>query len=102
MSVYARTNEYGFIETPCRKVVNGRATEEIEYLSAIEEVDQYIAQSNIAMDEKGNITADLVPCRHENEFSLTRLSARDVGLEIWKAFLLTARDLFLSSGFGLK
>ncbi len=71
LSVYARTNEYGFIETPCRKVVNGRATEEIEYLSAIEEVDQYIAQSNIEMDDKGNITADLVPCRHENEFSLT-------------------------------
>ena len=71
LSVYARTNEYGFIETPCRKVLNGRATDDIEYLSAIEEVDQYIAQSNIPMDKNGNITADLVPCRHENEFSLT-------------------------------
>ena len=71
LSVYARTNNYGFIETPCRKVVEGRVTDEIEYLSAIEEVDQYIAQSSVSLDEKGNITADLVPCRHENEFSLT-------------------------------
>lgn len=71
LSVYARTNDYGFIETPCRKVLNGRVTEEIEYLSAIEEVDQYIAQSNIDVDDTGLITADLVPCRHQNEFSLT-------------------------------
>ena len=71
LSVYARTNNYGFIETPCRKVVDGRVTDVIEFLSAIEEVDQYIAQSNVSIDEQGNITADLVPCRHENEFSLT-------------------------------
>jgi DNA-directed RNA polymerase subunit beta len=71
LSVYARTNDYGFIETPCRKVVNGRVTDEIEYLSAIEEVDQYIAQSSVVLDKKGKILADLVPCRHQNEFSLT-------------------------------
>ena len=71
LSVYARTNDYGFIETPCRKIIDGRVTDEIEYLSAIEEVDQYIAQSNVALDALGNITADLVPCRHQNEFSLT-------------------------------
>ncbi|KTD05791.1 DNA-directed RNA polymerase subunit beta [Fluoribacter gormanii] len=71
LSVYARTNDYGFIETPCRKVINGRVTDEIEYLSAIEEVDQYIAQSSVALDKEGNILADLVPCRHQNEFSLT-------------------------------
>ncbi len=71
LSVYARTNEYGFIETPCRKVIDGRVTDTIEFLSAIEEVDQYIAQSSVFVDEKGFITADLVPCRHENEFSLT-------------------------------
>ncbi|KTC88198.1 DNA-directed RNA polymerase subunit beta [Legionella cincinnatiensis] len=71
LSVYARTNDYGFIETPCRKVIDGRVTEDIEYLSAIEEVDQYIAQSSVALDENGNILADLVPCRHQNEFSLT-------------------------------
>ncbi|MCH9756642.1 MAG: DNA-directed RNA polymerase subunit beta [Gammaproteobacteria bacterium] len=71
LSVYARTNDYGFIETPCRKVVDGRVTDEIEYLSAISEVDQYIAQSSVAVDAKGKILADLVPCRHQNEFSLT-------------------------------
>ncbi|MDF1678143.1 MAG: DNA-directed RNA polymerase subunit beta, partial [Legionellaceae bacterium] len=71
LSVYARTNEYGFIETPCRKVVDGRVTGEIEYLSAISEVDQYIAQSSVAVDKTGKILADLVPCRHQNEFSLT-------------------------------
>lgn len=71
LSVYARTNDYGFIETPCRKVINGHVTDEIEYLSAIEEVDQYIAQSNVEIDKNGQITADLVPCRHGNEFALT-------------------------------
>lgn len=71
LSVYARTNDYGFIETPCRKVVDGRVTDEIEYLSAIEEVDQYIAQSSVDVDKNGKILADLVPCRHQNEFSLT-------------------------------
>lgn len=71
LSVYARTNQYGFIETPCRKVVNGVVTDEIEYLSAIEEVDQYIAQSTVPVDSNGKILADLVACRHENEFSLT-------------------------------
>jgi DNA-directed RNA polymerase subunit beta len=71
LSVYARTNDYGFIETPCRKVIDGRVTNDIEYISAIEEVDQYIAQSNIEVDENGVILEDLVPCRHQNEFSLT-------------------------------
>jgi DNA-directed RNA polymerase subunit beta len=71
LSVYARTNDYGFIETPCRKVVDGHVTDKIEYISAIEEVDQYIAQSSVAVDKKGKILADLVPCRHQNEFSLT-------------------------------
>jgi DNA-directed RNA polymerase subunit beta len=71
LSVYARTNGYGFIETPCLKVVDGCVTKEIEYLSAISEVDQYIAQSSIALDEDGKILDDLVPCRHQNEFSLT-------------------------------
>ena len=71
LSVYARTNQYGFIETPCRKVTDGVVTDDIEYLSAIEEVDQYIAQSTVPVDKDGKILADLVPCRHENEFSLT-------------------------------
>ncbi|MFY7697607.1 MAG: DNA-directed RNA polymerase subunit beta [Legionella sp.] len=71
LSVYARTNDFGFIETPCRKVIDGCVTDEIEYISAIEEVDLYIAQSNISVDKDGRILEDLVPCRHQNEFSLT-------------------------------
>lgn len=71
LSVYARTNQYGFIETPCRKVVDGVVTDTIEYLSAIEEVDHYIAQSSVTVDKDGKILSDLVPCRHQNEFSLT-------------------------------
>lgn len=71
LSIYARTNDYGFIETPCRKVIDGKVTDQIEFLSAIEEVDKYIGQSNIPVDDKGKILADLVPCRHENEFTLT-------------------------------
>jgi len=71
LAIYARTNNYGFIETPCRKVVDGYVTDEIEYLSVIEEVDKYIAQSTVSVDQNGKILEDLVPCRHQNEFSLT-------------------------------
>ncbi len=70
LSVYARTNEYGFLETPYRKVVNGKATDEIEYLSAIEESNFVIAQANATMDKKGKLTDELVSCRHANEFTL--------------------------------
>ncbi len=71
LSVYARTNKYGFLETPCRKVVDARVTDEIEYLSAIDEGDYYIAQAGVDMDGKGRLTSDLVPCRYKNEFTLT-------------------------------
>ena len=70
LAVYARTNEYGFIETPYRKVVDGRVTEEIEYLSAIEEGQFVIAQANASLDEQGRLIEDLVTCRHRNEFML--------------------------------
>lgn len=71
LSIYARTNNYGFIETPCLKVVDGKVTNEIKYVSVIEEIDKYIAQASVEVDAQGYITADLVPCRHQNEFSLT-------------------------------
>ena len=71
LAVYARTNEYGFIETPYRKVDGGRVTEEIEYLSAIEEGQYVIAQANASLDEGGRFIDDLVTCRHLNEFTLT-------------------------------
>ena len=71
LAVYARTNEYGFLETPYRKVADGRVGEEIEYLSAIEEGQYVIAQANASLDEGGRFVDDLVTCRHLNEFTLT-------------------------------
>ena len=71
LAVYARTNEYGFLETPYRKVVDGRVTEEIEYLSAIEEGKYYIAQASAAVDENGKLKDDLVSSRHHDEFTLS-------------------------------
>jgi len=70
LAVYARTNEYGFIETPYRKVVDGIATSDITYLSAIDEGDFKIAQATINLDDKNVIQDTMVPCRHKNEFSL--------------------------------
>src|SRR5690554_1719521 len=70
MSVYAQTNEYGFLETPYRKVVDGRITDDIEYLSAIEENEFVIAQAGAALDESGHLVEELVSCRYENEFTL--------------------------------
>jgi DNA-directed RNA polymerase subunit beta len=68
LAVYSRTNEYGFLETPYRKVVNSCVTDEIEYLSAIEEGHYTIAQANANVDAKGTLTDDLVTCRNKNEF----------------------------------
>ncbi|MGY6214804.1 DNA-directed RNA polymerase subunit beta [Methylolobus aquaticus] len=70
LAVYARTNEYGFLETPYRKVIDGVVTDEIEYLSAIEEGQYYIAQASVALDEQGRLKDELVSCRHKDEFSL--------------------------------
>jgi len=70
LALYARTNEYGFLETPYRKVVNGRVTDDIEFLSAIEEGKYVIAQANAAIDKKGKLLDELVSCRHDNEFTM--------------------------------
>ncbi|HEY6616476.1 MAG TPA: DNA-directed RNA polymerase subunit beta, partial [Vicinamibacterales bacterium] len=70
LSVYARTNQYGFLETPYRRVENGQVTDKIEYLSAIEEGHYAIAQANSAISAAGKLTDDLVSCRFENEFTL--------------------------------
>ena len=69
LATYARTNEYGFLESPYHKVVDGRVTEEIEYLSAIIESDFVIAQASVALDDDGNIIEDLVEVRHQGEFT---------------------------------
>jgi DNA-directed RNA polymerase subunit beta len=71
LSVYARTNRYGFLETPYRKVENGKVTDEIHYLSAIEEGRFVIAQANTALDKNGKLIDELVSCRHLNEFTLS-------------------------------
>lgn len=71
LAVYARTNEYGFLETPYRKVVNSKVTNEVVYLSAIEEGDYVIAQANATQDSKGKLVDTLVPVRHKNESTLT-------------------------------
>ncbi|MBE2895176.1 DNA-directed RNA polymerase subunit beta [Spirabiliibacterium falconis] len=66
LSVYARTNDYGFLETPYRKVVDGQVTEEIEYLSAIEEGKYVIAQANSNLDDDFRFTDEFVTCRGEH------------------------------------
>tara|TARA_B100000686_G_scaffold266497_1_gene281343 strand:- start:3759 stop:6995 length:3237 start_codon:yes stop_codon:yes gene_type:complete len=77
LAVYARTNEYGFLETPYRKVEKGKATAEIEYLSAIEERQYVIAQANSDLDTLGRFKEDLVSVRHQNEFTLADPSTID-------------------------
>ncbi|NND83385.1 MAG: DNA-directed RNA polymerase subunit beta [Gammaproteobacteria bacterium] len=71
LAVYARTNDYGFLETPYLKVAKGKMTTEVVYLSAIEERKYVIAQANAEVDKNGKLTDDLVNCRHQNEFSLS-------------------------------
>ncbi len=71
LAVYARTNNYGFLETPYRRVKNGKVTDEIAYLSAIDEGEYVIAQANAGLDAKGKLTDDLVSCRHQNEFTMS-------------------------------
>ena len=68
LSVYAKANEFGFLETPYRKVVDGRVTDEVEYLSAIEEVGTVIAQADSAIDKDGHLTEEFVSVRHQGDF----------------------------------
>ena len=70
LAVYARTNQYGFLETPYRRVNDGQVTDQIDYLSAIEEGQFIIAQANAALDTGGRLTDEMVSCRYQNEFML--------------------------------
>ena len=70
LALYAKTNEYGFLETPYRKVINGKVSDEIEYLSAIEEGKYVIAQANAELDKGGKFKEEFVSCRQHNEFAL--------------------------------
>jgi DNA-directed RNA polymerase subunit beta len=74
LASYARTNDYGFLETPYRKIADGVVTDEIDYLSAIEEGQYAIAQANVVLDEKGKLTEDLIPCRFRGETTLMPVS----------------------------
>ena len=67
LALYARLNEYGFIETPYRRVVDAKVTNDIDYLSAIEEGKYVIAQANAALDEKGRLTDELVSARENGD-----------------------------------
>ena len=67
LAIYARTNEYGFLETPYRKVVDSKVTDEIHYLSAIEEGRYVIAQANAELDDEGRLIDELVTCREKGE-----------------------------------
>ena len=70
LAIYARTNDYGFLETPYRKVIDGKVTMQIDYLSAIEEGRYMIAQANAELDKSGKFTDELVSSRNHNEFTL--------------------------------
>ncbi|HUF42549.1 MAG TPA: DNA-directed RNA polymerase subunit beta [Verrucomicrobiae bacterium] len=72
LTTYARVNDFGFIETPYREVENGRVTDRIRYLSALEEEDHVIAQANAPIDGRGNFTVDLVSARKGGEFVMAR------------------------------
>jgi DNA-directed RNA polymerase subunit beta len=70
LASFARTNDFGFLETPYRRIVNGIVTDDIDYLSAIEEGQFAIAQANVLLDDKNALVEDLIPCRHRGETTL--------------------------------
>jgi DNA-directed RNA polymerase subunit beta len=70
LATYSRTNSYGFLEAPYRKVVDGKVTDEIEYMSAINEAEFVIAQASSVLDKNGKLTEDLVTVRHQGEFTV--------------------------------
>ena len=69
LATYARTNNFGFLESPYRRVVDGKVTDDIEFLSAIVESDYVIAQASAELDKSGRLAEDLVDVRHQGEFS---------------------------------
>jgi DNA-directed RNA polymerase subunit beta len=70
LATYARVNKYGFVETPYRKVKDGRVTDEVVYLSAMEEGRYYVAQANQSVDNRGRFTEDLIVCRHAGDVQM--------------------------------
>ena len=78
LASYSRINQYGFIETPYRLVSNGKVTDKVVYLSAIDEEDYVIAQANAEVDNKGNFINDLISCRQNGEFITAEVNAIDL------------------------
>ena len=78
LASYSRINKYGFIETPYRIVNNGKVTEKVIYLSAIDEEDFVIAQANANLDSKGKFINDIVSCRKNGEFINANIDAIDL------------------------
>ena len=76
LATYARTNEYGFLESPYRKVVDGKVTDDIEFLSAINEAENVIAQASAPLDKNNRFTEELINVRYLNEFTVK--AAEDV------------------------
>ena len=72
LSTYARVNEFGFIETPYRRVGEGRLGQDVEFFSALQEEGHFIAQSNTGVDDVGRFTGDLISCRHNGEFVMAK------------------------------
>jgi len=77
LACFAKVNNFGFIETPYRKVVDGKVTRDVFYLSAIEESGLVIAQANAKVDDKGDFEADLIQCRQDGEFLMMTKDAID-------------------------
>jgi DNA-directed RNA polymerase subunit beta len=70
LATYARVNKYGFVETPYRKVKDGRVTDEVVYLSAMEEGRYTVAQANVPIDHRGRFTEDMIVCRHAGDVQM--------------------------------
>jgi len=78
LATFARVNKYGFIETPYRKVVDGVVTDDVQYMSATEEMRHTVAQANAALDENGKFKNDLVSTRQNGDYTLAQSSAVDL------------------------
>jgi len=78
LATFARVNKYGFIETPYRHVAKGKVTDDVVYLSAMEEAKHYVAQANARLSDKGEFINDLVTCRHAGEVMLTPRESVDL------------------------
>ena len=70
LATFARVNKYGFIESPYRRVRDGKVTDEVVYLSAMEEMRHHVAQANADVDEQGNLTGELATCRYQGDVLL--------------------------------